>query len=473
MMTGLMVAALPLAVVAQSPAVRVYRTENRGEMREVVANRWTSHWTQGACVVDLDAAKRDHDYLGLGVSFPESSCHLLSKLPPEKRREILELIWTKKGANLSVGRIHCGSSDYSMHVYSYDDTPGDEAMRDFSIDEDRACVIPVIKEVQAVNPGLYLFSSPWSPPAWMKDNGNFGGGRVLPKWYGAYANYVVRFIEEYGKEGLPIRAFTVQNEPEAEQNLMSPTCLWTGEEECRVIREHLLPKLGKAGIAARPWLFDHNFESTNRVLGCLADPELRKSISGIAWHPYCGVPEMIEPVHRLYPDIPMTVTEMGPHIDRYRRSMLWWGELVLKSINFGCNGFVSWCMVLDERGQPNISCGFPCAGFVELHSVTGEVTPSEQFKMFRHIGPFVERGAAVLAKPLAPGRSWLGGEQAKRVLCCAFRNPDGSHVVVFANPCRSEDERFSHATVQIRLNGRYLNVQLLSDSLTTVCLKRN
>ena len=337
-----------LAVWAMVAAAetRVYRTEARGgEMREVAGNFWSDLPQGNANTVDLDAAAADHPFTGLGVSIPESSCWLLSRLPAEKRAEILRAVWTADGAGLSVARLQIGSSDYSMHAYTYDDVAGDTELEHFSIDPDRRYVLPVVKEIQKINPDVTFFASPWSPPAWMKDNGNVAGGSLLREHYGVYARYFVKYIQAFQKEGVTIQAVTTQNEPECDQFGMSPTCLWTGEQEMAFIVNHLAPALKAAGLQTKPWLWDHNFDGTNRVWQALARKGVLESIGAVAWHPYVGQPEWIKPIHAKYPDLPMVMTEMGPHVDRYRRDMLWWGDLMMRTFNSGCGGFTSWCMV--------------------------------------------------------------------------------------------------------------------------------
>ena len=462
-----------LAVWAMVAAAetRVYRTEARGgEMREVAGNFWSDLPQGNANTVDLDAAAADHPFTGLGVSIPESSCWLLSRLPAEKRAEILRAVWTADGAGLSVARLQVGSSDYSMHAYTYDDVAGDTELEHFSIDPDRRYVLPVVKEIQKINPDVTFFASPWSPPAWMKDNGNVAGGSLLREHYGVYARYFVKYIQAFQKEGVTIQAVTTQNEPECDQFGMSPTCLWTGEQEMAFIVNHLAPALKAAGLQTKPWLWDHNFDGTNRVWQALARKGVLESIGAVAWHPYVGQPEWIKPIHAKYPDLPMVMTEMGPHVDRYRRDMLWWGDLMMRTFNSGCGGFTSWCMVLDEHGQPNITGGFPCAGFVEIDSVTGEAVPSEQFKAFRHVGRFVRRGADILKDFWKAGGSDWARRNDKRTTCAAFRNPDGSHVVVVA--CKpAEGDAFSPVQVQVKYKDRYLIVQALPGSLTTIVVR--
>ena len=462
-----------LAVWAMVAAAetRVYRTEARGgEMREVAGNFWSDLPQGNANTVDLDAAAADHPFTGLGVSIPESSCWLLSRLPAEKRAEILRAVWTADGAGLSVARLQIGSSDYSMHAYTYDDVAGDTELEHFSIDPDRRYVLPVVKEIQKINPDVTFFASPWSPPAWMKDNGNVAGGSLLREHYGVYARYFVKYIQAFQKEGVTIQAVTTQNEPECDQSGMSPTCLWSGEQETAFIVNHLAPALKAAGLQTKPWLWDHNFDGTNRVWQALARKGVLESIGAVAWHPYVGQPEWIKPIHAKYPNLPMVMTEMGPHVDRYRRDLLWWGDLMMRTFNSGCGGFTSWCMVLDEHGQPNITGGFPCAGFVEIDSVTGEAVPSEQFKAFRHVGRFVRRGADILKDFWKAGGSDWARRNDKRTTCAAFRNPDGSHVVVVA--CKpAEGDAFSPVQVQVKYKDRYLIVQALPGSLTTIVVR--
>lgn len=457
-----------LGLAAQT--ARQWRTLDGGEMREVTANLWSDLPQGNANRIDLDAAADGPAFWGLGVSVPESSAYLLMCMDAAKRRDVLRRIWTPEGAGLSVARLQIGSSDYSMHAYTYNDVEGDAEMAHFSIDEDRRFVLPVVKEIQALNRETLFFASPWSPPAWMKDNGNIAGGRMLERHFGAYANYFVKYVQAYRGEGVDIAAVTVQNEPETDQSGMSPTCLWTGEQECAFIVDHLAPRLKAAGLATRPWLWDHNFTGTNRVAACLARKGVLESVGAVAWHPYVGEPEMIRPLRRRYPQLPMVMSEMGPHVDRTRRNLLWWGDLMMRTFNSGCSAFVSWCMVLDEHGQPNISGGFPCAGFVAVDSASGAVVPSEQFKAFCHFGRFVRRGARILTAHYRAGGSEWARQNDARTVCSAFRNADGSHVVVIG--CRALPSDASRPVqVMIKRQNRYLVVQALAGALTTVVIR--
>ncbi len=134
-------------------------------------------------------------FYGFGVALTGSSCYLIAGMEPEKRRAFLESIYGKNGLGLSVARVTVGSSDYSAELYSYDDVPDDAELKHFSVERDERYVIPVIKEILDINPGLYVFSSPWSPPGWMKTGGNMCGGYMRQKYLDVYADYYVKYVE--------------------------------------------------------------------------------------------------------------------------------------------------------------------------------------------------------------------------------------------------------------------------------------
>ena len=456
---------VPLLSFGSPDGARIFRTTSDSPFRERDCTFASTMTGPGANVMDLGAAKPDHDYLGLGVSFAESSAYLWSKLREFQRRHVMNLLWTEKGAGLSIGRIHIGASDYSMHLYTYDDTPGDTELKHFSIADDRRFVLPAIHAAQAANKDIYFFGSPWSPPAWMKSTGTLCGGRLNPSSYPVYAQYFLRFLKSYADEGVLVSAVTVQNEPETVQAENSPTCLWTAEESAEFTTGFLAPALKASRLKTQIWAYDHNFcaKGVEYVMSQLADPAFRDSVSALAWHPYVGSPTNLVPVRAAYPAMPMYVTEMGPHVDRSKRDMLWWADLVLGSFNEGCGAFVSWCFLLDEEGQPNITPGFGCGGLLEIDSRTGELYESSQFRLFRHIGPFVKRGAKVLQAPICPGEASKGVEDVKHVV---FRNPDGSYVAVLA--CRAG--KFDRRQIQFKLGDYYYSVQILGESVTTVLI---
>ena len=461
------VAASTLADAGTTCAVkttRFYRTTHAQGFREIVNADWGDESGPGSQIIDLDAAVDRQTFRGLGGSFAEASCFTLMRMPEERRKLAFEMLFGKTGLRLSVGRIHCAASDYSLHLYSYDSVPGDVDLKCFSIDDDRAWVLPALREALKVNPSIFFFSSPWSAPGWMKENGTLCGSRLKPDMFDVYANYVVRFLKAYRDEGIVISAHTPQNEVGAEQNFNSPTLLMPAEDEAKFVLA-LKPKIDAAGLKTKIWIHDFNYDKTNHVDAVLSTPGICEAISGIAWHSYRGDPEIVKRYRDRFPELENIHTEMGPHIDRSKRDFLWWGDLVLRGFNAGQTGFTNWCLALDENGQPNTSLGFPCAGLIAVHSETGEVIPSNQYQTFRHISPFVDVGATVLEAPLVSGLP--KGAAAMRVaksVYSAFRNPNGQIVVVINHP--TDDG----AQYVLRWHGRCLPVVLLGRSLTTIVI---
>ena len=169
-------------------------------------------------VIEVNLSQRGQSILGLGASFDHATCENLAKLPAARREEVVEkLMNSETGIGMNLMRVCIGTSDFvGEPYYTYDDLLEGETDPDlakFSIEKDRAYVLPAIKLAQKKNPNLVLFGSPWSPPAWMKTSGKLGTGRVKPECYPAFAKYLFKFVKAYEAEGVPIYAITVQNEP--------------------------------------------------------------------------------------------------------------------------------------------------------------------------------------------------------------------------------------------------------------------
>lgn len=437
--------------------IALYQSSRSRPFREVKSFvPFSPHaYAEGTDLVDLDAAKPSHQFLGLGVSFAETSCKILMDLPKEKREKVLRMLWTKEGANLSVGRLHVGCSDYSIQMTSYDDVTDDFELKHFSIDRDRKYVLPVVKESVALNPNLYLFSSVWTAPGWMKINGELCGGWINPKRLPVFCDYYVKYLSAYRDEGLTVRALTLQNEPYSDQDAQSADCKWGPADEMEAAGRLMPPRLKAAGLETKIWLFDSEPNDWRRILWELRDRDVAANAGGIAWHSYGSDPEHMRKVRAKHPNLPMYHTEMGPLADRDARPLVWWGQLVTRYLNAGCSTFTGWCPVLDEDGLPNTSRGFCCGGLIEVHSETREIRTSGQYDLFRHIGPFVERGADILESPA--GRT-----------VTAFRNPDGSHVIVAANASDNKERKLQ---LQVKFRGEYNSFQLPSGTVSTIVLR--
>lgn len=331
------------------------------------------------------------NHLGFGVAITPSSCYVLSLMEKEERTRLLNHLYSKEGLNLTIGRLCIGSSDYSPEIYTYDDIDSDISLRNFSVERDEQYVIPIIKEILEINPDLYLFASPWSPPAWMKTGNNICGGYMREEFVDCYAEYIVKFIKAYASYGIRISAITPQNECNTQQNFNMPSCIWHPEIEAKficILKDRLKQNL----LDVKIWMFDHNFNDVNRVEWSLENcAGLKEACDGVAFHYYSGTVEQTIPLKKSYPELKFHFTEGGPRLnDNYDTDWCKWGLLIVKTLKAGYSSFTGWNLMLDELGGPNIGpfMGI-CGGLVTHDSRDGQLSLSGQYKAFMHIAPYV------------------------------------------------------------------------------------
>ena len=242
---------------------------------------------------------------GFGFAVTGGSAQLLMRMSPGRRTALLKQIFSTEGEGIGASyiRVSIGASDMNDHVYSYDDMPAgqtDPTLAKFSLDPDRADVIPVLKEILAINPRIKILGSPWSAPAWMKTNDDVRGGNLKPEFYAAFANYFVKYIQGMQSEGIPLTAITVENEPLNPKN--TPSMVMFAEEENNFIGKFLGPAFEKAGIKTEIQVYDHNPDVASYPMSILADPVAGKYVSGTAFHLYGGDPSTLTMVHDAYPN---------------------------------------------------------------------------------------------------------------------------------------------------------------------------
>lgn len=407
--------------------------------------------SRGMDVVAVDTATRYQPMLGFGSAYTDASLFLLNSMKPELRQEFLVETFSPQQMNLNVGRTSIGASDYSRNVYGYDDTADDVAMEHFSIAHDEVYILPMLREMRKINPELFLLSSPWSPPGWMKTYGSMLGGLMTNKFLGPYALYISRFLDAYRAARIPINAVTSQNEPGTDQGGSMPATAWTPELESDFIRDHLGPLLKKKNDPAEIWLLDHNYDMWKRVRWQMRDPELRKYVSGVAWHGYVGTPDMMSRLHDAEPQLPFHWTEGGPDVTDPLYAFDWtrWGATFTTAIGNWCRSIITWNLMLDPQGKPNIG-PFSCGGLVTLKG-DGDLIRSGQYWALRHFSQHVRRGAVRVASH----------SDATELSHVAFENNDGSQVVVVTNTGEERDLRVAykdHETV----------VHLDKNSLSTI-----
>lgn len=398
--------------------------------------------TEAEAVVTIDPNKNYQTINGFGGAFTEAACCVFSKMPPGKRQELFQQLFGQGEGSLGLNlcRTCIGSSDYATRLYSYDDGRPDPELKRFSIAPDRAYVLPMLKEALAINPDIFLFASPWSPPGWMKANGSMLGGSMRRKYMESYAHYFAKFLASYKAEGINIKAVTVQNEVDTEQDGRMPACAWPQEYEVDFVRLYLGPLFKKEDIKTQIWIIDHNYNLWGRALSSLELADLRSFVSAVAWHGYVGEAFRMSTVHEAYPQIAAYWTEGGPDISdpNYRADWCKWARTFSENLNNWASGITVWNLALDEKGKPNIG-PFPCGGLVTVNSRDSSLTLSGQYKALSHFSRFIKSGAVRIYSRVDSNKDAKANEDAGNstskvnLNALACLNNDGSKVLVLTN----------------------------------------
>jgi glucosylceramidase len=360
--------------------------------------------------VDLDGARqRIH---GVGAALTESSAYLLLELPAADRRALLEELFDPARGGHSVLRVPIGASDFVLETKSLADSPvPDPDLTTFTIERDRRWVIPVLREILAINPDIEILASPWSAPGWMKNTGSYLNGLLLEEFEGVFADYLVRFLEAYRDEGIDIDWLTVQNEPAA-IFLDTPSMVMPSDQQVRLVRDHLGPALVRAGLDTRVLAWDHNWcdarpnaSPPGSCVGSAPSPFPLQVIDGVdGGHPIAGTgfhcyggdqAAANDLVHAARPDLQIWLTECSggewqgdPFADLAR--------LLITDRNHWSNATILWNLALDPDNGPTTGCR-TCRGLVTIDPATGTWTPELERDLLATVAWFGGADAGVLA----------------------------------------------------------------------------
>jgi glucosylceramidase len=444
--------ALPAAGTPASSEIKVNVTGGKLRYSAGPSLAWKSGESAGENVVNLNPSKKFQEMLGFGAAFTDAACYTFNRLDPSAREAVFHELFHSSEMGLNVCRTCMGASDYSTEVFSYDEGEPDPEMQRFSIAHDQAYVLPMMREARKQNPELFLFSSPWSPPGWMKAGGSMLGGSMRQKYFAPYAQYFVKFLKAYEAEGVPVQAVTVQNEVDTDQDGRMPACAWPQEYEMGFVKGHLGPAFEKNGMATKVWILDHNYNLWGRAVAELDDPDVHKYCKAVAFHGYVGTPEQMSRFHNAYPDAQVYWTEGGPDYTAPDYATDWakWSQTFTRVTRNWGQAITGWNLALDEKGRPNIG-PFPCGGLLTIHSETKEITYSGQYWAFAHFSRSVRRGA----------KRFESASQVQGVDHAAFENPDGQKVLVVTNSGEGK-------TVHLKLSNKTADLALPPDSVSTL-----
>ena len=395
--------------------------------------------TATKATIQVDAKQRMQTIDGFGFAMTGGSAHLLMGMDAAARAALLKKLFGhgKNDIGTSYLRLSIGASDMNATVFTYDDMPTgetDPTLAHFSLGPDRNDVVPVMQQVMKINPKIKILGSPWTAPSWMKTNDLPKGGSLKPEFYGAYAQYFVKYIEAMQAAGIPIDAVTTQNEPENPKN--TPSLVMTAEEQAEFIKTALGPALAKAGLKTKIILFDHNCDHPEYPMAILNDPEAAKYVDGSGFHLYLGTIDAMTKVHdarpnkNLYFTEQMTVERQAIHKDATGVEPI---EVPVRRLLIGATrnwsrNVLLWNLAADAQFGPHTnSGGCPvCQGAITIDG--DKVTENIAFYTVAQIAKFVPPGSVRVES------NEVGGLED-----VAFQRPDGRLVILVAN--EGEDER--------------------------------
>ncbi|CAF0811442.1 unnamed protein product [Didymodactylos carnosus] len=382
----------------------------------------------------------------------------LQKLDSTTRAALLQELFNTDKSNIGVSylRLSMGASDLDEQVFSYNDLPQgqtDVNMTRFSLATDRLYLIPVLKQILAINPKIKLMASPWSPPVWMKTNRNSVGGSLLPQYYDAYALYFVRYVEEMKKEGIIIDAVTIQNEPLHPGN--NPSLLMQATEQAQFIKQSLGPAFRRSSISTKIIIYDHNADRPDYPLTILQDNDARQYVDGSAFHLYGGQIDALSSVHNAHPDKHLYFTEQWVGAPGNLKGDLVWHvkNLIVGATRNWARTVLEWNLAADRQLNPHTPGG--CTQCLGALTIDGNHVVSPRNPAYYVI--------AHAAKFVRPNSVRIRSNLVSRLSNVAFkRQEDGKKVLIVVNENDS-----GTLTFQIRWEGQMFSTSLRGGSVGT------
>lgn len=393
---------------------------------------------------------------GFGYALTGGSAQHIIKMSAAARSALLKELFATDGNNIGVSyiRLSIGASDLNEKVFSYNDLPEgqtDPEQAKFDLGPDKTDVIPVMKEILAINPKIKIMGSPWSPPLWMKTAYDARGGMLKPEYYGAYAKYFVRYVQEMQKEGIPIDAITVQNEPLHPGN--NPSLLMVAPDQAFFVKRYLGPAFAKANIKTKIVVYDHNADRPDYPISILDDPEAKQYIDGSAFHLYGGKIEALTDVHNAHPDKNIYFSEQmvveqpnaaGINIVNPVR------RLIIGATRNWSKNVLEWNLAADPENKPYTDRGgcSMCQGAVTIDG--DNYSRNLAYYAVAHAAKFVRPGSVRIASNDLPDLPNV-----------AFKTPAGKYVLIVANNSKAA------ADFNIDQNGKTLATTLDKGAVAT------
>lgn len=405
--------------------------------------------------INIDTGRQFQPIDGFGYTLTGGSAMLIHQMSGGARAALLRELFGSGDHSISVSylRLSIGASDLNDSAFSYDDLPAgetDTAMLHFSLGPDTLHLVPLLQEIVAINPHIRLLGSPWSPPAWMKDNKSTKGGILLPQYYAAYAKYFVRYLRDMQNRGIPIDAITPQNEPLHPGN--NPSLLMLATEQAAFIRDHLGPALRDAGLRTKIIVYDHNADRPDYPINVLNDARAKPFIDGSAFHLYAGEIEALSKVKEAHPDKNIYFTEQYTASTTDFSGDLPWHirNLIIGAPRNWSRTVLEWNLANDPAFGPHTPGG--CTTCKGALTISGDsVQRNVAYYIIAHASAFVP-----------PGSVRLESNMPQDLPNVAYRRPDGRLVLIVMN------EGYSDTPSNVKWGGQTLMVRLPGGAVGTL-----
>jgi glucosylceramidase len=404
--------------------------------------------------INVDETEKYQVMDGFGFALTGGSALHINEMDPEDRKKLLDELFAtcENSIGTSYLRISIGASDLSDRVFTYDDLSEgetDPGMKKFSLEPEKKDLIPVLKQILKINPEIKILGSPWSPPTWMKTNGQSKGGSLKLEFYDAYALYFVKYLEGMKAEGIPIDAITIQNEPLHPGN--NPSMLMLADEQASFIKKSLGPAFKKANLDTKIIIYDHNANRIDYPIQVLNDTEARVYIDGSAFHMYQGEIESLSEVHKAFPDKNLYFTEQWVGAPANFPGDFRWHlkTLIIGATRNWCRNVIEWNLAADSTQDPHTDGGcFNCLGAITIDG--NNVSRNPAYYIIAHASKFVR-----------PGSLRIKSNIPDNLPNVAFETPEGKIVLIVLN------DSGTSRTFQIHLQDNYFTTNLNGGSAGT------
>lgn len=402
--------------------------------------------------IEVDASQVFQNVDGFGYTLTGGSVQVINQLNATKKQELLNDLFGSSGIGVSYLRISIGASDLNSEVFSYDDLPAgqtDPTLSQFSIVKDQA-VIQMLKDILMINPNIKILATPWSPPVWMKDNGNSTGGSLKPEFYGTYAQYFVKYIQAMQAQGIKIDAITPQNEPLHPGN--NPSMYMTPGDQAAFIKNNLGPAFQAANITTKIIAYDHNCDNPAYPLAVLNDAAANPYVDGSAFHLYAGDISALSTVHNLFPNKNVYFTEQWTSSTGTFSGDLDWHikNVIIGSMRNWSKTALEWNVANDSSFGPHTPGGCTqCKGAITINSTTA-YDKNVAYYIIAHASKFVPSNSQRIAST-----------QPDNLSTVAFKTPAGKTVLIVQNS-NSTDKTFN-----IKYNQKTASVKIAGSSVAT------